>query len=378
MIWVQNDIIVTLFSVTCVLFLLLSETYYFFGEQRMDTIIVDHSMSTPFPIFMDIIFPFLDCSLVTVDLVDDQEHPIPVLAHDIRKHRINLSGQELSAAQTRAAAENKQQANGVGKKGGEVQDLGKGLGAVQKDCMPCNDGGFTFGGEQCCDCNAVKEYYRKREEPETFTSHPLCIRDHSKSLLAVTKEGGASLALAEGCRIRGHVTVPRVKANLHVAANVQSLRAAKSGGIQGLSDLNDKFRVQHVIKALRFGEEFDGQASPLAGVELYNPGLLRHIYLIKLVPTRYEGSWIPIESYQYSFAPHTEKIDTSKPHWHFPGIYFRYEFTPMMALISTRYSHLSTYITRVFALIGGLWVVLGVIYRMSHKVVAQVSNKKSQ
>lgn len=341
----------------------------------MDTIIVDHSLSVPFPIYMDIIFPYLSCSMVTVDLVDDQEHPVPVLGHDVRKHRINMKGQELSAAMSRAATANQdgQQdaAQATVKSLGE--NAGKGLGSVSDDCMPCSDS-WTFSGEKCCDCNSVREYYRKRDDDTTYTTHPLCIRDHSKKLLDAMDQ--SAVASLEGCRVRGYLLVPRVRANLHVSANINQLRAAKMGTTQGKADLTDKFRVQHVIREMRFGEEFDGQASPLAGVELYDPGLLRHIYLIKLIPTRYEGSWIPVDSYQYTFAPHTEKIDTSQNHWHLPGVYFRYDFSPMMALISTRYSHFSTYITRIFALVGGLWVVLGVIYRMSNKVVSQV--KKTQ
>lgn len=380
-------LIVTLLAVTCVLILLVSETYYFFGNQRMDTIIVDHSDAVPFPIYMDVIFPFLDCSNVMVDLVDDFEHSIPVFAHDIRKLRINMQGADLSQAQQRAAVENAAAA-AKGEEGGPqtpvmttAKDLGKGLGAVSSDCMPCSERGFSWmSSEKCCNCAEVENYFRSRDDTTSYTSHPLCIREHSTKLRQSLSGTGSqySLSQVEGCRVKGSVIVPRTRANLHIAANLNQVGPAKFGSKPALDALNNNFKVQHVVRELIFGYEFDGQATPLAGVELYEPGLLRHIYLIKLVPTRYEGGWIPVDSYQYSYSPHTEKIDTKKAHWHLPGVYFRYDFTPMMALISTRYSHFSTYITRVFALVGGLWVVLGVIYRMSNKVVAQVNTKKNQ
>lgn len=353
----------------------------------MDTIIVDHSDATPFPIYMDIIFPYLDCSNVMVDLVDDYEHPIPVFGHDIRKLRIGMQGEALSQAQQRTSVENAAAAAN-GKDGGPqtpvvttASDLGKGLGAVSSDCMPCSERGFSWvSSDKCCDCASVQRYFNERGDETTYTAHPLCIREHSTKLRESLKGSGQQVELSrvEGCRVRGTVIVPRTRANLHVAANINQLRAAKFGNRKAVEDLNDNFKVQHVVRELRFGYEFDGQAAPLAGVELYEPGLLRHIYLIKLVPTRYEGGWIPIESYQYSYAPHTEKVNLKQAHWHLPGVYFRYDFTPMMALISTRYSHLSTYVTRIFALVGGLWVVLGVIYRMSNKVAAQVNTKKNQ
>lgn len=365
--------------------LLLSETYYFFGQQRMDTIIVDHSASTPFPIYMDVIFPFLDCSNVMVDLVGEYEHPIPVLSHDIRKMRINMRGEALTRAKQKATVDNTRLEEGVVSSEGAarqtVTDLGKGLGAVSTECMACSDRGMSWTSlEKCCDCASVQEYHRKRDDLTSYTSHPLCIREHSQKLIESLRGTGQQIALSEleGCRIKGTVLVPRTRASLHIAANINQLRSAKFGNKQAVEDLNDNFKVQHVVRELRFGDEFEGQAAPLAGQELYTAGLLRHIYLIKLVPTRYEGGWVPVESYQYSYATHTEQVDLSKTHWHFPGVYFRYEFTPMMALISTRYSHLSTYITRIFALVGGLWVVLGVIYRMSNKVVAQVNIKKNQ
>lgn len=353
----------------------------------MDTIIVDHTDAIPFPIYMDVIFPYLDCSNVMVDLVDDYEHPIPVFAHDIRKLRIGMQGEALSEAQRRAAAENAEAAKS-GKEGGPqapvkptAKDLGNGLGAVSSECMPCSERGFSWiSSEKCCDCAAVERYFRDRDDATSFTAHPLCIREHSAKLRESLKGTGQQLELSrlEGCRVKGTVIVPRTRANLHIAANIAQLRSAKMGNRQAVENLNDNFKVQHVIRDLIFGYEFEGQASPLAGVELYEPGLLRHIYLIKLVPTRYEGGWIPVDSYQYSYSPHTEKVNLNKAHWHLPGVYFRYDFTPMMALLSTRYSHFSTYITRVFALVGGLWVVLGVIYRMSNKVVAQVNTKKNQ
>lgn len=84
--------------------------------------------------------------------------------------------------------------------------------------------------------------------------------------------------------------------------------------------LNEKFKLQHVIKKIQFGPEFAYQSNPLNGFELYKPGLLRHLYLIKVVPTRYEGGWLNVNSFQYTFAPHTEKVDTSSSHWHLPGM----------------------------------------------------------
>jgi len=60
---------------------------------------------------------------------------------------------------------------------------------------------------------------------------------------------------------------------------------------------------------------------PLLIPHLLNLGLLRHVYLIQLVPTRFDGTLGSYYTYQYTYSNHTEKVDVKSSHWHLPGTY---------------------------------------------------------
>jgi hypothetical protein len=144
---------------------------------------------------------------------------------------------------------------------------------------------------------------------------------------------------------QGNIIVPRAKGNLHVAAGhsgnqrhgghahhvhqinpnqlkqvCESLGCLWEDELTGLLlQLQETYKVQHVIRKLRFGADFPGQSNPLEGVALWEPGLLRHLYMIQVVPTRYERSILTVDSNQYTFSNYTEKVDVSTSHWHLPG-----------------------------------------------------------
>jgi hypothetical protein len=142
--------------------------------------------------------------------------------------------------------------------------------------------------------------------------------------------------------------------------------------------MQDSYRVQHVIKYLRFGDTFPSQSNPLEGTALWTEGLLRHIYMIQLVPTRYELGALTVNSFQYTFSNHTEKVDTSTNHWHLPGVFFKYDFSPMMAVLGRQSRAFSHYITRLFALLGGIYVVLGLIYGLLARLMSIGSRKRAE
>lgn len=204
--------------------------------------------------------------------------------------------------------------------------------------------------------------------------HPLCIAQHAQELKLPD----------EGCQVAGTMFLPRARGNFHIAAG-HSADASHGGhshhvhqiNPHQLKEMQDSYRVQHVIKSLRFGDLFPSQSNPLEGVSLWTEGLLRHMYMIQLVPTRYELGALTVNSYQYTFSNHTEKVDTTTNHWHLPGVFFKYDFSPMMAVLGRQSRAFSHYITRLFALLGGLYVVLGLLYTVMARAM-KVGRKRSE
>lgn len=306
-------------------------------------IVVDTSRQHTFTVYFDILFFNLKCSEIVIDVIDEEAgKPLETKNHKITKYRVNPKGDALD-------------------------DTKEGLKTTTLDtCLSCDVGKIkSTKGEKCCNCVDVKAYYRRNSKlADRSSTHPLCISERLKDT-SLSSDG-------EGCRVAGSLTAPRVKGNFHIAAGSKFHEggAAHSHHISrgDIRSIKDNFRIQHVIFELRFGDTFPGQSNALNGKDLYNDGLLRHTYFIQLIPTRYEGGWIAKESYQYTYYAQTESIDVASDHWHLPGLFFRYDFTPMKAILSKSSTRLSTYLARLCALIGGTWVVLGLIGRVASKI----------
>jgi hypothetical protein len=62
-------------------------------------------------------------------------------------------------------------------------------------------------------------------------------------------------------------------------------------------------------------------------------------------------------------------------HFMLLGVFFKYDFSPMMVVVSDRGGGFSHYITRLFALLGGTYVVLGMLYNIISKFCMTVQKK---
>lgn len=233
-------------------------------------------------------------------------------------------------------------------------------------CYSCFISHFNLLAGKCCTCNDVKRLYSSSIE---YKFHPLCIKEN----LNITDLRGE-----EGCQILGNIKIPRVKGNFHIAAGAKYIDNQHTHSLSptDTNRLNDHYRIQHIIRELRFGDRFSGQINPLKGQALFKPGLLKHTYFIQIIPTQYEGGWFKKDSYQYTYTTHTEVVDTRSEHWHLPGLFFRYDFSPMKAILSQRENRLSVYFSRLFALIGCIWIVLEIVLRFVLKINTVVKKKR--
>ena len=102
-------------------------------------------------------------------------------------------------------------------------------------------------------------------------------------------------------------------------------------------------------------------------------------------------------TYQYTYSNHTEKVDVTSRHWHLPGtvmvvmltlenrtlncdlvagVFFRYDFSPMMAVVRFSPRSFIEYLTRLCALIGGTYVVLGMVYKLIAHMTRTVKKRE--
>eukprot|EP01121_Diplochlamys_sp_Union-15-3_P010439 TRINITY_DN292_c0_g1_i1.p1 TRINITY_DN292_c0_g1~~TRINITY_DN292_c0_g1_i1.p1 ORF type:complete len:161 (-),score=4.83 TRINITY_DN292_c0_g1_i1:24-506(-) len=142
-----------------------------------------------------------------------------------------------------------------------------------------------------------------------------------------------------------------------------------------LQELSNTIDFEHKVFKLSFGQTYPGMINPLEGHEMDIKGLVRHSYLLQVVPTEYNDGWRLIETHQYSVTNHTERIDPYSEHVHLPGIFFKYDFSPIMVKIHSKKKSFAHFLTRLCAIIGGIWVSIGIIFRLTRSL-ADVSTKK--
>lgn len=126
----------------------------------------------------------------------------------------------------------------------------------------------------------------------------------------------------------------------------------------------DDIHFDHTIHQLVFGDSFSGQVNPLDGFSRRtDPNSPNHAkdpvffqYFIKVVPTevRYLNG-TTLMTNQYSVTRHETPFDT---HRHvMPGIFFIYDISPMRVVYNESRKPLSTFLTDVCAILGGIFTV---------------------
>ena len=58
------------------------------------------------------------------------------------------------------------------------------------------------------------------------------------------------------------------------------------------------------------------------------------------------------------------------------GVFFKYQISPLMIKIEEKPGTLAHFITRVCAVIGGVWVVIGMVYSSARVTVTNLSKKR--
>ncbi|KAK9808959.1 hypothetical protein WJX72_007060 [[Myrmecia] bisecta] len=198
----------------------------------------------------------------------------------------------------------------------------------------------------------------------------------------------------EGCNIVGWIDVQRVAGNFHMsihADNFMMLRKTQEDLAQAIRDHmysvdestgsmqiptdTTSVNVSHTIRKLAFGAEFPGQVNPLDGFERIvdvESGIFK--YFLKVVPTEFQrrnGRHIPANQYavtEYYSALHKGEMQL-------PAVWFMYDFSPITVTISEKRRSFLHLLTRLCAVVGGVFAVTGMLDRWVHRLVTWVSKQ---
>mmetsp|Transcript_49667 Transcript_49667/g.94914 ORF Transcript_49667/g.94914 Transcript_49667/m.94914 type:complete len:344 (-) Transcript_49667:178-1209(-) len=176
-----------------------------------------------------------------------------------------------------------------------------------------------------------------------------------------------SLARGEGCNIAGYLEVERVAGNFHVSVHAQSFHVLEAV-LQGDPT---RLNVSHVIHSMAFGPEYPGIVNPLDGTDRIlqeDVGTGTFKYFLKVVPTTYSSLRGPeIPTNQFSV---TEYFLPTKGHDpQLPAVYFMYDLYPITVHIKESTRSFGHFLTRLCAVVGGVFAVSGMLDRTVHSIV---------
>ena len=195
-----------------------------------------------------------------------------------------------------------------------------------------------------------------------------CLRD-ARNPFANVKPG-------EGCRLTGTMKVNKVAGNVHMTIGESIVRDGAHIH-QFIPSEAPKFNVSHTIHEFSFGKKhpylptYNFLDNTVRYVNESTGGTGLFQYFIKIVPTEYldksgEASFV---TNQYTFTEKFRPVDMNdyKRGGHtghapvIPGIFFVYDLSPFLVQVSSAQIPLSHLITRLLAIVGGVFCVLGIL-----------------
>jgi hypothetical protein len=343
---------VSLVSIAAIIALVLGEVSYYRGIDRVDELYVDTRPEGLLDIHLNFTFPNLACDVLMLDVMDSFGETQLNVIHSIHKRRLDRQGNDLGQVEREARLGHATEA--------EVKQMKEALEKV-KDPNYC---GSCYGAEaaahQCCNtCDEVREAYRLRGWAlNTQIQTEQCVRERLERQMRASVE--------EGCNLWGSLQVNKVQGNFHFAPG----KSFQQGGnhIHDFLPFElEHYNASHIIHSLGFGEQYPGIINPLDRRVKMLPdksGLFQ--YFIKVVPTIFEHyGGHTVSTNQFSVTEFFKARDETTQGT-MPGVFFIFEFSPIMVHIRElpRHRSLLHFLSNLCAIVGGVFTVAGLVGRV--------------
>lgn len=353
--------LVTLSSCIIAMILFVSELNYFLSSQVHEELIVDVSRGDRLKINFDIVFHKIACPFLSADAIDVSGEQHINIEHNIFKRRLDLSGKAIDEAQRdHSIGVLKQEFIKKVTTPAPTLDPGR--------CESC------YGAEtvvrKCCNaCSDVRDAYNdKGWALRDVSTIAQCIREGVKS-----SDTGIE---KEGCQVFGYVEVARVGGNFHIAPGRSLVRNHHHMHDLSMSDASS-VNTSHTINHLFFGPQVPGKKDPLdASFESCPDWSMAFQYYVKIVATKYlslDGK--TLDAYQFAVTRNRHRTDESVGEHGLPGVFFVYEFAPMMVKYTEVRKSFLHFLTSVFAIIGGVFTVAGIVDAVLYHSVNLIRHK---
>jgi len=330
------------------LLLFASELGYFLTTQVDPELFVDTSRNEKMRINIDVVFPKMPCSYLSIDVMDiSGEQQLDVM-HTLYKRRLDPEGNTIQ--------EDLHDELGHGDNDTEHSKTAEELAKLDPErCESCY-GSETKDSPCCNTCEAVREAYRKKG----------WAFNNADGIVQCEREGWSDNLKAqaeEGCSMHGFLLVNKVAGNFHFAPG----KSFQQHNVH-IHDLQpfgrSVFNMSHEIRHLSFGVDYPGLVNPLDDHNQVSPedGSHMYQYYLKIVPTRYRKiNGQSINTNQYSVTTHKKAVTQKLGDTGLPGVFFMFEISPILVQMKESRRSFTHFLTGVCAIIGGIFTVAGMI-----------------
>lgn len=338
--------IITLVSSIFMVLLFFNELRIYMHHTTMNELSVDVTRGETLKINVDVTFPGLACSVISLDAMDISGEQHLDVVHNIFKRRIDKDGKFMDGHGTKDTVGGPKIEKPKDKHGREFE-------ANETYCGSCY--GAEEKDHECCNtCEEVREAYRKRgwafSTPDSIAQ---CKREGF--LEQIKAQDG------EGCNVYGFLEVNKVAGNFHFAPG-KSFQQAHMHVHDLMPFQNQNFNVSHIINELSFGEKYPGIVNPLDGVRwIQKDSAGMYQYFTKVVPTIYKDiRGHVISTNQFSVTEHFRPTDAATGR-SLPGVFFFYDLSPIKVKFSEERTSFLHFLTNVCAIVGGVFTVTGIL-----------------
>lgn len=181
----------------------------------------------------------------------------------------------------------------------------------------------------------------------------------------------------DACRLHGVLTLNKVAGNFHITAG-KSLHLPR-GHIHLYMLFDDTPQnFSHRIHRLSFGSPANGIIYPLEGDEkITNDENMLYQYFVEVVPTDVDTTFETIKTFQYSVKELERPISHIKGSHGVPGIFFKYDMAALKVKVYQERENLLQFTLRLFAIIGGIYVLIGIVNTIVLATRTSLRNKQS-
>eukprot|EP00438_Fugacium_kawagutii_P013388 Skav216494 [mRNA] locus=scaffold1123:521916:523799:- [translate_table: standard] len=344
-------------SLCLVLALFFAELRYFLTPEAKDEMLIDQNQDRKYlNISLDVSFPSLPCSALSLNLLDPKGANVMHVVHEIYKQRRSKSG-HLLGKPIRDSLQNVAGTPGQLLSASLPEKAGTGVQSGNHStrnlrCASCFQS--HIDEDDCCpSCQDVQTSFLSRgwdDRPDDFIFGQCVDELYAKE----------PPQIAEGCRLQARLHVRKVPATLHIGTP-RHLRHEHLN-VEKMTDLTVMADFSHEVIDLSFGPDFPGLVRVLNGRQKSNhdvPGLTEHYqYDIHVIPTSYDDGDGELPSHQYSVTEYVKAVDARNPNHEAAasGLWMSYDFTPFEVRVTSSRKSLFHFFTECCAILGGIFV----------------------